>query len=80
MMTQTVSRLSAMNAAYNWMSAADSLRAMTSSPYSFKGNNSKYLELQMCQDAFRYQAYNAIADSEDKVRKENIKRTFSIFA
>lgn len=72
MMTQTVSRLSANNAAYNWMNAANSL-------CSFKGD-SRNLELQMLNDSFRYRAYNAIADSEDKVRKENIKRTFSIFA
>lgn len=72
MMTQTVSRLSASNAAYNWMSNANAL-------LSFKGN-SKNLELQMLNDSFRYRAYSAMADSEDKVRKENIKRTFSIFA
>lgn len=72
MMTNTVSRLSASNAAYNWMSAANSLM-------SFKGN-SKNLELQMLNDSFKYQAYTAIADSQDKVQKENIKRTFSIFA
>lgn len=72
MMTQTVSRLSANNAAYNWMSNANAL-------LSFKGN-SKNLELQMLNDSFKYRAHTAIADSADKVRKENIKRTLSMFA
>lgn len=72
MMTSTVSRLNASNAAYNWMSCANALM-------SFKGN-SNALQLQMLQDSFNYKAYNAMADSMDKVEKDNIKRSFSIFA
>lgn len=72
MMTQTVSRLNATNAANNWMRCASLL-------CSFKGN-SNYLQQQMLRDSFNFQCYSAMADTEDKVRKENIKRTFSIFA
>lgn len=71
-MTGRVGTLSASNAAFNWMSAANSL-------CSFKGN-SNYLQQQMLMDSFNYKCYSAMAESEDRIAKEDIKRSFSIFA
>ena len=84
MMTGSVSRLSASNAAYGWMSVANSLMNLSfrgsSMPYASLLSADKNLTLNMLNDSFRYQAYNAMADSQEKVQKENIKRSFSIFA
>lgn len=85
MMVGGISRLSANNAAFNWMNAANARMGLL----SFAGNPTNLsmlaaadtnLELQMLNDSFKYKAYTAMADSEDKLRKENIKRSFSIFA
>lgn len=73
MMTGSVSSLSfANNAAFSWMNSANSLM-------SFKGN-SNALQLQMLNDSFNYKAYTAMADSQEKLKKENIERSFSVFA
>lgn len=85
MMTNPVNRLSASNAAFNWMQAANARLGMLSccggnpSFGAFYGPD-KYLTLQMLNDSFQYQANNVIADSQEKLEKENIKRSFSIFA
>lgn len=83
-MTNTVSRLSASNAAYNWMNAADARMNLAfrggSTSYAFLLSADKNLALDMLNDSFKYQAYTALADSQDKIQKENIKRSFSIFA
>ena len=72
MMIQPVNRLTVNRAAYNWMSAANSLM-------SFKGN-SKASTLQMLTESFRYKAALAMEKTEDNIVKDNIERTFSIFA
>lgn len=84
MMTGNVSVLNASNAAFNWMQAANARMGMLSccGQPSFRGRNDADLNLQlgMLNDSFRYQAYNAMADSQEKINKDNIKRSFSIFA
>lgn len=72
MMTNRVGTLTANSAAYNRMSAANSLM-------SFKGNSTA-LQLQMLNDSLRYKAGLMMEKTEDTITKENIKRTFSIFA
>lgn len=85
MMTNRIPGLSASNAAFRWMQAADARLSMLSccdgNP-SFTGlyNADKNLTLQMLNDSFQYQAYTAMADTQEKLEKENIKRSFSIFA
>lgn len=83
-MTNTVSRLSASNAAYNLMSAADARMNLAfrggSMSYASLLSADKNLALDMLNDSFQYQAYTALADSQEKIEKENIKRSFSIFA
>ena len=72
MMTNPVGRLTAMNAAYSWMGAANSLM-------SFKGNSTQ-LQLQMLNDSLNYKAGLLMQETQDKITKDNIKRSFSIFA
>lgn len=74
-------RLSANDAAFNWMSAANQI-AFTGC-CGKPGNTlsaDKNLTLEMLNDSFEYQAYSAMADSQDRITKENIKRSFSTFA
>lgn len=83
MMTNPVGRLSANNAAFNWMNASNSLMKV---PPVVIGNSSynvafgKNLETQMLNDSFNYKAYSAMADSQEKLQKANVKRSFSTFA
>lgn len=72
MMTNRIGGLNAMNAAFNWMGAANSLM-------SFQGN-SRALELQMLNDSFNYKAYSAMDDMQQRIINNNIKRSFSVFA
>lgn len=83
MMTNPIGRLSANNAAYNWMNAANARINLL----SFGGNNTaalfaadKNLQQQMLMDSFNYKCYSALADMQERIQKENIKRSFSIFA
>lgn len=83
MMTNPIGGLTANNAAYNWMSSANSLRNLA----SFGGGNSdallaaeKRLTSNMLNDSVKYRAGLLMQESQDKIAKENIKRTFSIFA
>lgn len=86
MMTGSVASLNANNAAFGWMQAANARLGMLSccggGQPSFKGlyNADRNLELDMLNDSFNYQAYTAMAGSMEKIKKENIKRSFSIFA
>lgn len=84
MMTNPIGGLNASNAAYNWMNAANARMNL-----AFRGNSmpsdslyaaDKNLTLQMLNDSFRYQAYSAMDDMQKRIAKENIKRSFSIFA
>lgn len=85
MMTGSVNSLQASNAAFMWMQAANARLSMLSccggNP-SFQGlyNADRNLQLDMLNDSFQYQANNEIADSMEKVKKDNIKRSFSMFA
>lgn len=84
-MTGSVNSLNASNAAFNWMQAANARLGMLSccgGKPSFAGlyNADRNLELDMLNDSFQYQAYNAMADTQEKVKKENIKWSFSMFA
>lgn len=82
MMIQPINRLNANNAAYNWMNSADALRNL-----AFTGNGNmrsllqaeNNLNIQMLNDSVIYQASLLMEKSQDKVNKENIKRTFSMF-
>lgn len=74
MMTNPVGSLQASSAAFRWMQNA----SLLASP-SFKGD-SKNLELEMQQDSFRYKTYMAMDDMNERIKKQNIKRSFDIFA
>lgn len=74
MMTNPIGSLQASNAAFRWMQNA----SLLASP-SFKGD-SRNIELQMVQDSFRYKAYTALDEMNDRITKQKIKRSFSIFA
>jgi len=71
MMTNPISRLSANNAAFNMMNAADSLSC---SP------NGKAITRDMQNDSLIYKANSLMADSQERATDANIKRTFSVFA
>jgi len=86
MMTNPIGGLTASSAAYNYMSSANSLIRLC----SFKGGNSasslasissaeKNLTLGMLNDSFKYQAGLLMQESQDRITKANIKRTFSMF-
>lgn len=76
--------LGANNAAYNVMRSSNALLGLC----SFKGNPDlaslnnaeKQITFQMLNSQVQYEANQAQLDSLDKLRKENIKRTFSTFA
>lgn len=74
-------RLSASTAAFNWMSAANQIAftGCCGDPAS-RLSAEKNLTFGMLNDSFEYQAYSAMADSQDRIAKENIKRSFSTFA
>lgn len=88
MMTGSVASLNASNAAFGWMQAANarlSLLSCCGGKPSFGSlyntyNADRNLELDMLNDSFQYKAYTAMADSQEKIKKQNIKRSFSIFA
>lgn len=81
MMIKPVGRLSANNAAFNWMNASNSLTSL-----SFSGNpasllsSEKNLTSNMLNDSLTYKAGMLQDQSMKKLSDENIKRTFSTFA
>ena len=82
MMTNRIESLTANNAAFNWMSSANALMGL-----SFRGGNAASLLAQenllttgMMQDQWLYEEGNLMQQSQDKITKDNIKRTFSVFA
>lgn len=82
MMTNPIGGLTASNAAYNYMNSANALMNLC----SFKGGNSasllsaeKSLTLGMLNDSLRYKAGLLMQESQDKLAKENIKHTFTMF-
>lgn len=82
MMTNRIGGLTANNAAYNWMSSASALNAL-----SFRGGNGasllsqeKSLRTSMLNDGVSYKAGLLMDETQHRLQKENIKRTFSIFA
>lgn len=82
MMIKPVGRLSANNAAFNWMNASSSLTNLC----SFSGNpasllsSEKNLTSNMLNDSLTYKAGMLQDQSMKKLSDENIKRTFSTFA
>lgn len=83
MMTNPIGGLSAINAAYGWMSAANSLRNLSFCGGASNSNtldNEKSLRLSMLNDSFNYKAYSLMDEQQKKLRDENIKRSFSTFA
>jgi len=82
MFVGTVSRLSANNAAFNWMNSANALIGLT----SFTGNANQLrrselgLTLGMLNNGLNYKAGMLQEDSMKKISDANIKRTFSTFA
>ncbi len=83
MMTNPIGGLTANNAAFRLMSASNSLMNLA----SFKGGNlaairnaENKLTLNMLHDNLLYKAGLLMQESQDKIAKENIKRSFSIFA
>ena len=81
MMTNPVGGLTS-NAAYSYMSAANSLANLAftgGAPASLLAAD-KQLNAQMIGDSFRYQAYSAMQKTDDNIQKQNIKRSFSTFA
>lgn len=84
MMTGSVSSLNASNAAFNWMQAANARLGMLSccgGKPSFAGlqQSDRNLELSMLNDGLQYKANTLMADTFEKVKKDHIKRSFSIF-
>lgn len=82
MMTNRTGVLTANYAAYNCMNSANSLRAL-----SFGAGNSASLLSQenryrtsMLNDGVNYKAGLLMQETNDKITKDNIKRTFSTFA
>lgn len=85
MMTGSLPSLQAINAAYNWMSLANARLGMISccggGQPSFKGRNNadRNMELGMANAVLAYNANTLMADTFEKVKKDNIKRSFAIF-
>lgn len=82
MMTNPIGGLTASNAAYNWMSAANARIGML----SFAGNpqaalrRDKQLQLNMLNSSLQYKAGLLMEETNKKIQKDNIERSFSIFA
>ena len=82
MFVSPINRLSASNAAFNWMSSAGSLMSLT----TFGGNPTSLLSAEnnlamgMLNDSLIYKASLLQEESMKKLENENIKRTFSTFA
>lgn len=82
MMTNPIGGLTATNAAYNWMNAANARLGLL----SFRGNmqqahnRDKQLQLDMLNSSLQYKAGLLMQETQDRITKENIKRSFSIFA
>lgn len=82
MMTNPIGGLMATNAAYNWMNAANARLGLL----SFKGNmkqahqKDKQLELDMLNYGLQYKAGLLMDETNKKIEKDHIKRSFSIFA
>lgn len=82
MMINPINRIMTNNAAYSAMNASDSLMRL-----SFKGGNpnmlmsaEKNLTLRMLNDSLMYKASLLKEETDEKLAKEKIKRSFSIFA
>lgn len=83
MMTNPIGGLTANSAAYNMMRSSNALLGLC----SFKGGNSaallakeKSLTLSMLNDSINYRAGLLMQETQDKIIKDKIKRSFSIFA
>lgn len=78
----TIGGLTASNAAYNWMNAANARLGLL----SFKGNmqqahkKDQQLELDMLNYGLQYKAGLLMDETNKKIQNDHIKRSFSIFA
>lgn len=85
MMTGSVASLNASNAAFGWMQLANARLGLLSCcggkpSFGSLYNADKNYELGMLNDSFQYQANTVLADSMERVKKDDIKRSFSMFA
>lgn len=82
MMTNSIGRLTANNAAYNWMSSSNALMGLASRGGNgaslLRSENS--LRMSMLNDSLNYKAGLLMDETNKKLTDENIKRTFSVFA
>lgn len=82
MMTNQIGGLTATNAAYNWMNAANARLGLL----SFKGNmqqahnRDKQLQANMLNYSLQYRAGLLMEEQNKKLTEKNIERSFSIFA
>lgn len=72
------------NAAYSWMNSANALISMTGNaanqnPASLLSNE-KNLRMTMLNDSLMYKANELQEEVAQKLKKDNIKRSFSTFA
>lgn len=77
----SLSAASASNAAFNYMSASNSLMAMTRNP-SFTSSslqNEKRLNADMLNDSLVYKVSLLQSDSMKRAKDQNMKRTLDIF-
>lgn len=82
MIVSPISRLTANNAAYNWMNASNALMGLI----NFQGNPrtlmaaEQALNSSMLQSSLLYKTSLLQEESLKKLEDQNIKRTFSTFA
>lgn len=83
MMTSGVASLKASDAAFRWMSVANARMSMLSccGQPSFKGRNDAdvNLQLDMLNASTQYKANMLMADTFEKVKKDNLKRSLTMF-
>ncbi len=81
-MTNRIGGLRAGDAAYNYMSAANSLTNLCSCPSTPNSllASEKQLQFGMLNDDLSYKARLAQDESLKKLTDENVKRSFSTFA
>ena len=83
--TGTISpRITMNNSAYNWMNSGAALISMAGNPSAMSPNalrtNENRLKLMMINDSLMYKVAELQDESSKKLVKDNIKRTFNVFA
>lgn len=80
MMVNPINRLTANNAAYSWMSSANSLMSFNGGNGASLLSNENLLRTNMLNDSLTYKASLLMDETNKKLVNDDIKRTFSIFA